>query len=149
MCVRYVLGHVIHNFWIALQNGYTHLTSTNCRWEPTAVWHRKSSQTHWDSRAPREVILTWLLASPQEVEDRKTMAALVGHFLGSQPFNIGPRMSPGGPVLPWPAHLCLLGFNLFQTLLLMCQVQMGAWHGHLPSTSTRIKSCAAAAADLQ
>ena len=76
------------------------------------------------------------------------MAALVGHFLGSQPFNTGPRMSPGGPVLPWPAHLCLLGFNLFQTLLLMCQLQMGAWHGHLPSTSTRITLCAAAVADL-
>ena len=30
-----------------------------------------------------------------------------------------------------------------------CQLQMGACHGHLPSTCTRIKSCAAAAANLQ
>ena len=88
-------------------------------------------------------------ASPREVEDRKTAATLVGHFLGSQPFNIGTRMSLGGPVLPWLTHLCLLGLNLFQTLLLMCRLQMGTWHGHLPSTSTRIKLCAAAAADLQ
>ena len=30
-----------------------------------------------------------------------------------------------------------------------CQLQVGTCRGHLPSTSTRIKSCAAAAADLQ
>ena len=31
----------------------------------------------------------------------------------------------------------------------MCQPQVGTCHECLPSTSTRIKSCAAAAADLQ
>ena len=30
-----------------------------------------------------------------------------------------------------------------------CQLQIGIFHCHLPSTSTSIKSCAAAAADLQ
>ena len=30
-----------------------------------------------------------------------------------------------------------------------CQLQIGTCHGHLPSTSTRIKSCAATAAVLQ
>ena len=31
----------------------------------------------------------------------------------------------------------------------VCQLQIGTCHGCLPSTSTRIKSCAAAVADLQ
>ena len=31
----------------------------------------------------------------------------------------------------------------------LCQLQSGTRYGHLPSTSTRIKYCAAAAADLQ
>ena len=31
----------------------------------------------------------------------------------------------------------------------VCQLQTGACHWHLPSTSVRIKSCAAAAADFQ
>ena len=31
----------------------------------------------------------------------------------------------------------------------MCQIQTDPCHWHLPSTSIRIKSCAAAAADLQ
>jgi len=30
-----------------------------------------------------------------------------------------------------------------------CQLQIGSCHWHLPSTSIRIKSCAAAAADFQ
>ena len=30
-----------------------------------------------------------------------------------------------------------------------CQLQIGICHGHLPSTSTGIKSCSAVAADLQ
>ena len=31
----------------------------------------------------------------------------------------------------------------------MYELQIGTCHGHLPSVSTRIKSCAAAAADFQ
>ena len=34
-------------------------------------------------------------------------------------------------------------------LFCFCQLQIGTFHWYLPSTSTRIKSCAAAAADFQ
>ena len=40
-------------------------------------------------------------------------------------------------------------FLWFQTHDQCCQLQTGTCQGCLPSTSTRIKSCAAAAADLQ
>ena len=40
-------------------------------------------------------------------------------------------------------YLCLCTFPY------LCQLQIGTCHGCLPSTSTRIKSCATVAADLQ
>ena len=40
-------------------------------------------------------------------------------------------------------------FLWFQTHAECCQLQIGTCQGCLPSTSTGIKSCAAAAADLQ
>ena len=39
--------------------------------------------------------------------------------------------------------------NIKSNFIRKCQLQIATCHGHLPSTSTRIKSCVAAAADLQ
>ena len=57
--------------------------------------------------------------------------------------NSGHYHKCSGGQIPSPMVATILDHSV------LCQLQIGTCHGHLPSNSTRIKSCAAAADDLQ